>query len=254
MTEPARKQEVARRGEVMPPAREAVSATEALFERMARDPTVDAARAREILQMLNDERARLAERAFNAAMTATQTDMRPVAMDSNNSQTKSRYASYFALDAALRPIYTRHGFALSFDSAEGAPENYVRVVCYVSHKDGHTRKYQLDMPADGKGAKGGDVMTKTHAVGSGMTYGRRYLLGMIFNVAVTHDDDGNAATGNGGVISAEQAAKILSLIEETGSDIEKFCRHMKVGAIVDIPKANYQRAIDALENKRAKSA
>jgi hypothetical protein len=49
------------------------------------------------------------------------------------------------------------------------------------------------MPADGKGAKGGDVMTKTHATGAAMSYGMRYLLKMIFNVAIGEDDkDGNA--------------------------------------------------------------
>ena len=48
------------------------------------------------------------------------------------------------------------------------------------------------MPADGKGAKGGDVMTKTHATGAAVSYGMRYLLKMIFNVAVGEDDtDGN---------------------------------------------------------------
>lgn len=68
----------------------------------------------------------------------------------------------------------------------------VRVLCYVAHAQGHSRTYHIDMPADGKGAKGGDVMTKTHAVGAGASYGMRYLLKMIFNVAVGEDDaDGN---------------------------------------------------------------
>ena len=50
------------------------------------------------------------------------------------------------------------------------------------------------MPADGKGAQGRDVMTRTHATGSAVSYGRRYLLLMIFNIAVGgEDDDGNAA-------------------------------------------------------------
>jgi hypothetical protein len=119
--------------------------------------------------------------------------MGPIATDSNNPSTKSRYASYFALDKSLRPIYARHGFALSFGTGEIPQENYIRVLCYVSHSAGFTRTYHVDMPADGKGAKGGDVMTKTHAVGSGMTYGQRYLLKMIFNIAIGSDDDGNAA-------------------------------------------------------------
>jgi hypothetical protein len=66
----------------------------------------------------------------------------------------------------------------------------------VTHRDGYAREYHIDMPADGKGAKGGDVMTKTHAVGSAVSYGMRYLLKMIFNVAVGEDDDdGNTAEG-----------------------------------------------------------
>ena len=39
-------------------------------------------------------------------------------------------------------------------------------------------------------------MTKTHAVGSAMSYGVRYLLKLVFNVAVGEDDDdGNTASG-----------------------------------------------------------
>jgi hypothetical protein len=56
------------------------------------------------------------------------------------------------------------------------------------------RRYHVDMPADGKGAKGGDVMTKTHATASALTYAKRYLLLQIFALAIGEsDDDGNAA-------------------------------------------------------------
>lgn len=40
-------------------------------------------------------------------------------------------------------------------------------------------------------------MTKTHAVGSGKTYAKRYLLKDIFNVAVGEDDDDGNSAGNG---------------------------------------------------------
>src|SRR6185369_5301511 len=67
----------------------------------------------------------------------------------------------------------------------------IRVVAYVS-RGGYTRLYRIDMPADGKGAKGGDVMTKTHAAGAAMSYASRYLLKAIFNVSVGEEDsDGN---------------------------------------------------------------
>ena len=38
------------------------------------------------------------------------------------------------------------------------------------------------------------MMTRTHATATAVTYGRRYLLCMIFNIS-TEDDDGNLAAG-----------------------------------------------------------
>lgn len=164
-----------------------------IFERLAQDPTVSVEKIERLMALWERGEAKQAETAFNAAMSEAQAAMSPVAADASNPQTRSRYASYEAMDRALRPIYTRHGFGLSFDTGD-APEDYVRVLCYVTHRSGHARTYHADLPADGKGAKGGDVMTKTHAVGSALSYGMRYLLKMIFNVAVGEDDDdGNAA-------------------------------------------------------------
>lgn len=133
-----------------------------------------------------------ARQAFNAAMSAAQAEMGRISTDAVNPQTHSKYATYAAMDRELRPIYSRHGFALSFDTTEGPTEDTIKILCNVSHSGGHTRVYQAAMPADGKGAKGGDVMTKTHATGAAMSYGMRYLLKMIFNVAIGESDtDGN---------------------------------------------------------------
>jgi hypothetical protein len=167
----------------------------ALFERLAKDPNATVDKIERLMALWERGEARKAEGAFNTAMAAAQTAMRPVSTDADNPQTRSRYASYAQLDTALRPIYTRAGFGLSFDTGESTLPEHVRVLCYVSHRDGFSRTYHVDMPSDGKGARGGDVMTKTHAVGSALTYGMRYLLKMIFNVAVGEDDDdGNQAS------------------------------------------------------------
>lgn len=162
-----------------------------VIARAAADTQVDIDKMERLLAMQERVMERNAEAAFNEAMRAAQGDMRQVATDANNPQTRSRYATYAAIDAALRPVYTQHGFSISFGTGD-APEGYVRVLAYVSHVGGHTRQYKADMPADGKGAKGGDVMTKTHAFGAGTSYGMRYLLKMIFNVAIgEYDLDGN---------------------------------------------------------------
>ncbi len=164
-----------------------------MFERFAADPNISVEKIERLMALWERIEARKAQTAFNAAMSAAQAEMKPVAADATNPQTRSRYASYEALDRALRPIYTKHGFALSFNTGDAPGADVVRVLCEVTHSAGHEKLYKADMPADGKGAKGGDVMTKTHASGAAMSYGMRYLLKMIFNIAVGEDDtDGNA--------------------------------------------------------------
>lgn len=167
----------------------------AVISRAASDPAVDVDKLERLMGLYERITDRSSERAYDEAMNACQAAMRPIATDANNPQTKSKYATYAALDKALRPIYTEHGFSVAFSTADGAPPEHIRLVARVAHKEGHREQPHLDMPSDGKGAKGGDVMTKTHAIGAAVTYGRRYLLGMIFNIAVGEDDDGNS---NGG--------------------------------------------------------
>lgn len=211
----------------------------------------DLASVKEMIAFGKGLEADASEKAFNEAMAAAQKDMGVVATNMHNSQTRSRYADYAQLDKALRPIYTKHGFALSFNDGEGAPTDWVRIVCHVTNS-GHTRTYHKDMPADGKGAKGGDVMTKTHAVGAAQSYAMRYLLRMIFNVAVGEGDtDGNAPVDRS-PITAEQRDSILALIADVGGSPDVFCKYFKIDAIADLPASQFQRAVTAVEAKRKK--
>lgn len=191
----------------------AVSQTVALLqmlERAARDPNVDMDKMERLLALQERMIARQAEADFNDAMTACQKEMGTIGADKMNPQTKSNYATYAKLDKILRPIYTRHGISISYSTEDSPKEEHVRVLAYVS-RGGYTRRYQADMPADGKGAKGGDVMTKTHATGAAIAYGSRYLLKAIFNVAVGEEDaDGNAATSG---ITESEKDQLLAAVE-----------------------------------------
>lgn len=165
-----------------------------IFERLAANPDINVEKLQALMEMQRSILQDRAKVAFNAAMSEAQSEMRPVVKDAENQQTRSWYASYEAMDRAMRPVYSKHGFALSFNTEESRLAEHVCVTCLVSHRAGYERSYRVEMPADGKGAKGGDVMTKTHAAGSAMQYGMRYLLKLIFNVATSDgDDDGNEA-------------------------------------------------------------
>lgn len=147
------------------------------------------------------------EVAFSDALSRIQAEVKRVAPDLTNPQTSSRYASYAAIDKVIRPIYTREAMSLSFSHADCPKPDHVRVLCYAS-LGAYTRTYQIDMPADGKGPKGGDVMTKTHATAAADSYAKRYLVKDIFNIAIgEYDTDGNAPTAERG-LSQERTNKL----------------------------------------------
>jgi hypothetical protein len=183
-----------------------------IIERAARDQSVDIDKMERLISMQERMQAKAAELDFDNAMAEAQAAMKTVRKDANNPQTRSKYASFAALDKAIRPIYTKHGFSLSFSTADGAPADCVRIVCKVAHRGGHRERPHLDMPTDGKGAKGADVMTKTHAAGAAMTYGQRYLVKLIFNLAIAADHDGNDAGGK------QQQAGTRASVSPEGAD------------------------------------
>lgn len=209
----------------------------AVIARAAADPDTDVDKLERLLAIKERMDAREAETAFNQALTAAQGDMGRVSADATNPQTRSKYATYAKLDSVLRPIYTRHGFALSFDEGESAPETAL-VLCHVSHTSGHSRTYRKLIAADGKGAKGNDVMTKTHASGAAMSYGMRYLLKGIFNVAVGEEDkDGNSQ--NEPTINDKQVADLEALLQETGGDPVLFKKWARIDSMDQILAKNF---------------
>ncbi len=221
-----------------------------VIARAASDPSVDIDKMERLIAMQERVQAREAEMAFNTAMNAAQSEMRPIAANASNPQTRSKYATYDKLDRVLRPIYTEHGFSHSFDEGESPKPDHVRVLCYVSHIGGHTRTYHRDMPADGKGAKGGDVMTKTHAAGAAGSYGARYLLKGIWNVAVGDDDnDGNEPRARVTLIDDGQWAELVQMIEAAKADTQAFCTAYQIGSLRDLPASNFRQAIAQLNRK-----
>ncbi len=190
---------MSRKAELMPVESQAVQVTEpaatsilSVIERAARSADVDVDKMERLFALQERFLAKEAETAFNAAMSRVQSKIGRVAANQRNDQTRSRYADYAAIDRECRPVYVDEGFSVSFGTEDSPKPEHIRVMAYVSHQAGHTRMYHVDMPADGKGAKGGDVMTKTHAAGSATAYGMRYLLKMIWNIAIGEDDtDGN---------------------------------------------------------------
>lgn len=169
-----------------------------MIERLAANKDVDVEKLERMLAMQERILAKQGEMAFNEAMKTCQEEMPAILRNKENQQTNSRYADLEAVNNAIVPIYTKHGFSLSFGTADCPVTAHYRITCLVSHTGGHSRPYQADIPIDAAGIKGTANKTGTHAFGSTMSYGRRYVTLMIFNLTLTNEDnDGQRKAGRG---------------------------------------------------------
>lgn len=165
------------------------------IERASRDPEFDVAKFEALLRMQREIIAEQARREFNQAMAAAQAEMMPVIRDATNAHTQSRYARLETIDREMRPIYTRHGFGVRFGSEPAPRAGDLRIVCTVSHSGGYSETLYLDAPPDASGTKGTANKNPVQAVGSSVSYLRRYLLTMAFNIVLADDDgDGDGET------------------------------------------------------------
>jgi hypothetical protein len=220
-----------------------------VISRAASDPNVDADKMERLWQLHERISARQAEIAFNTAMTACQQEMPAVLRNKINEEKNSRYADLEQLDKVSRPIYTRHGFALSFGTADCPLAGHARQTCLVSHVGGYSRNYQADIPLDLTGPKGNPNKTGVQGFGSTMSYGQRYLTKLIFNIALTNEDNDGEGEGKE-TVSDEQIANIKALLTEVGKDEKKFLTWAKVQTIAEIPAASYSEIVKTLEAMR----
>lgn len=193
-------------------------------------------------------------KAFDEAMAAAKAEIpvinknRTVDFTSSKGRTNYRHEDLAEIARVVNPILGRHGLSYRFRTTSNVNEP-VSVTCIVTHRQGHSEENTLSAGRDDSGSK-----NNIQAVGSTLTYLQRMTLKASLGLAASDDDDGHSAGGEDhGVISDEQASKLRALIDETGTDIERFCRFMKVDAIPQIQVRDFDKAVKQLELKRARA-
>lgn len=160
-------------------------------------------------------------------------------------EVQSRYAKYEDIDAVLRPLLDEEGFSLDFDAKWDGDR--LAMTGTLAHRKGHRETKSLPMPIDISGSK-----NKTQAIGSTVSYGRRYLVTMLLNlVTENQDDDGNG--GGNQFITQSQADEItgmLKTLEELGHPSrDSFLRWIGASAVAEIRAADCEKAMAMLKRK-----
>jgi len=222
-----------------------------MIERVAMDPNVSIDKLERMLAMKERLDGEAAKREFNDAFAQCQREIPTVLKNKHNTQTRSNYADLAAIEAQTMPTINSHGFSMRFFPTASPIESHYGVDCVVAHVAGHSETHHADVPSDGAGFKGTANKTATHAFGSTMSYGRRYLHCMIWNIA-TADNDGNSASQTK-TITADQFQELQALIDASNADKEKFLLAYKADSLEEFPLSAFTRAKEQLERKRDQS-
>lgn len=228
-----------------------------MIERVVLDPNASVEKLERMLALRNEEvenqrrrdredAAFTAQRAYFAAMSKCQAELPVVKKNQENKHTKSNYADLAAIEEQAMPIIHRHGFAVSFQPDGYNEQGELRILWEISHEEGHVRNGVGEIPVDVAGSQGKVNKTGTQAFGSTATYGRRYLLCMLFNISTGDDRDGNRVEDRS-PISQDQLTNLRAEIERVGADIAKFCSVFEIEALPDLPNSEFNEAMLRLD-------
>jgi hypothetical protein len=227
----------------------------------AADPRMDVAKVERLFAMHKELQDREAEQAFANALARAQSQIVPIAKNRRNDHTKSMYATLSAIVDEVTPIVSAEGLAVSYDTYSKVRDadlpdlapGLVRVVAIVSHRGGHSRKYHLDGGLDDKGSQGSTNKTAIQAMGSTVSYLRRYLFCMIFNVATADDNDGNGSNG-GKRMDEKKVADHCAAMDEASSEADLLRIFGKAwNEAEDLKDKDAQRVFTAKRDERRKT-
>jgi hypothetical protein len=238
--------------EAVPTVQSEGAAVLGMIERVARDPGVNMDKMMQLMGWRKEIVAEQRRAAFDEAMAAAKAEIpvikknRRVGFDTKGGdRTEYSHEDMGEIARTVDPILAKFGLSYRFrvSSEINAP---VMVTCVVSHREGHFEETTLSAGRDDSGKK-----NAIQQVGSTITYLQRYTLKAALGLAAAQDDDGRTSEAPD-TITLEQVEQLLALADEVEADKEAFCRYFKVDGIAQLKAKDFDRAIAALNKKRAK--
>ncbi|WP_208441684.1 ERF family protein [Bartonella raoultii] len=217
------------------------TAMELILER-ALQSDVDLDRLKSLLELREKEIERQERQDFIRDLSAMQMEYKNIEQNALNTHTKSIYTTLDKYIDAIKEPLAKHHFAL-FSQIKEQNSNGITVEMTLTHKSGNEISTQGTFPFDTTGSK-----NSIQAVGSTITYARRYLLGMLLNVARKEDDTDGVTILAG--ISSEQMNEIKELMEQTQSKESDIISFIGVKSLTQMSYKQAQTVLFALKKKK----
>lgn len=215
-----------------------------VIARAARDPSVDIDKMERLIAMQERVQARDAEIAFSQAFADMQPELPSISKGNqivHKGQVISEYAEWADISKVITPIMAAHGFSLSFKPQHKG--GVVSVTGILRHRLGHKDESTLDLPADTSGAK-----NQVQAIGSTISYGKRYVGCPLLNIVTEGEDDDGVSSGPKVQVQSPRDAPFPQGPARNKSDLKTQCREVwrDIEAVSDLGSLN-----DILEKSSA---
>lgn len=214
-----------------------------MIERVAMDPNADLAKLERMLEMRDRHEAREAEKAFAAAFASASAEFPtiPLRGDGHN---KMKYATLKDITSLTRPVLSKHGLALTFQIET---RDKVVVTAQLMHRQGHSTKTSITLPADTSGSK-----NAVQAIGSTQTYGQRYTAQAILGLSLGDDteDDGRGASASN-TITSDQYIALRDKAEIAGVAEDVLCKAHSCPDLHQFPSKDFAAAMARLDKNIA---
>lgn len=165
-----------------------------MFERLAKDPSVDVEKLERLIQMKERIMRHEARAAYERAFAQMQSEIPEVSEKGRiivKGTLRSTYAKLEDIHQAVKPILAKHGFSLRHRTEFPTDRpSVIRIVGILSHTDGHSEETAFEAPADKS-----DFRTDIQSMGSTVSYGRRYTTLDLLNIVTRGQDDDGAKSG-----------------------------------------------------------
>jgi hypothetical protein len=217
----------------------------------AADPNVDVAKMRELLSLQKELMAMQAEQAFARAFARIPTIRvkKNGRIDLPSKKTgeigQVPFAKWEDMMAVVGPILEAENFRLIFDSQPRTTEGGGLIVTgTLMHVDGHSKSASIPLALDT-----GPGRNNLQAMGSSLSYGKRYTTEMLLNIVREGDDD-DVKRGGMRFITDAQVEDIDALIVETKTSLPQFLHFWGLAHLANMPEANFVPAKNMLEQRK----
>jgi hypothetical protein len=222
----------------------------AMIAAAARDPQVDVQKMQALLEMRERLMSQQAEVAYTEAMNRVQNAVPPIYKTRKilvKGQLRSKYAALEDIDQILRPLMIEAGFSISYSTDDVQPKG-IRLTLTVRHHRGHSEQFGLVLPIDKS-----EFRSETQNVASTISFGRRILLCLAFNIVTLETDlDGNPP---GAFITSNQQATIFDLLRDCriNAKDQGFLAWVGADSVEHIHRSEYGRVVDNLEKRKQRA-